>query len=95
MASAAKFEDRAVVDESIDDGRRGHRIGEDLGPLLEGQVSCDGDAPLFVSLRDNLEGQVRCLPFERHVAEFVDEQEIISIERTELSRQRSISFCVE
>lgn len=83
------------MDEAINDCTRGHRIREDLRPLLERKVGGDGDARALVTLRDNLEEQVCRFSFEWYVTEFVDEQKCETIDPPEPTRERSVTFCIE
>jgi hypothetical protein len=80
VALAGECKDSAVMHESVDDGRGGHLIGKDLGPLLERQVRRERDASTFVPLRDELKEQVGRLSFERNIPEFVDEQQVDAVE---------------
>jgi hypothetical protein len=50
VALAGEREDSAMMDEPVDDGGRGHLVGKDLRPLLEGQVRRKRNASSFVSL---------------------------------------------
>ena len=50
---------------------------EDLGPLVEGQVRGDQRRGLLVALREDLEQQLGAGLRQRHVAEFVHDQQIL------------------
>jgi len=49
MALAGECEDRAVMDESVDDGRCGYLVRKDLGPFLKCQVRDKDDVATFVA----------------------------------------------
>ena len=51
-------EDLGVVDEAVDGGGRGGRIGEDGRPLAERQVGRDRETPALVAAADDPEGEI-------------------------------------
>jgi len=59
--------------------RAGQALGsEDAGPLVEGQVRCDDGRAALVALGEHLEEQLGAGLGERHVAEFVDDQQLVA-----------------
>ena len=51
--------------------------GEHAGPLVERQVGGDDGRAAFVALAEHLEQQLGAGLRQRHVAEFVDHQELV------------------
>jgi hypothetical protein len=92
MAGPAELKNASVMDESVDNSGSGHCVGKDLRPLLEGEVRRECDACGFVALRNDLEEQVGGLELERDVAQFVDKQQAIALQRAEFSRERPVAF---
>ncbi len=64
--------DLGMMGEPIDQCRHAARVGEDVGPVAEGEVRRDDDRLVFISPRDDLEEQVRCARVVGEVADFVD-----------------------
>ena len=81
LAVAGELEDATVMNEAVDDGSCSHRVREDVGSVRERKVRRYRDAASLISLRDNLEQQIRGLTFERDVAELVDQNDVVTIER--------------
>ena len=77
-----------MVDEPVDRGGGDHGIAEDLAPLLEAAVAGDDDRAAFIAARDQGEEQVGRLPFERQVADFVDDRSKTPISRARDRLQR-------
>jgi hypothetical protein len=73
-----------VVDKPVDQGGGDHGVAEDLAPLLEAAVAGDDDRAAFVAARDEREEQVGRLPFEWQVADFVDDEQVVALEPTQL-----------
>jgi hypothetical protein len=73
-----------VVDEPVDQGGSDHRVAEDLAPLLEAAVAGDDDRAALVASGDEREEEVGCLSFERQVADFVNDEELVALEPAQL-----------
>jgi hypothetical protein len=80
------------MNKTIDNCRRGHLVGKDLGPFFERQIGSECDAASLVALRDELKEQVGRLAFERDVPELVDEQQVDAIELTIVSFEHRCLF---
>ena len=66
--------------EAIEKGS-GQTLGaEHLGPLIEGQIACDDDRSLLVTLAEHLEEQLGAGLRERDEAQLVDDQQFVSAE---------------
>ena len=65
-------DDVGVVDEPVDHGGGDDFVAEHFAPAAEGLVGGDDEAGALVAAGDELEEQVRCLGFERDVADLVD-----------------------
>ena len=65
-----------LVCESIEHGLAEPCIGEHLGPLREGQVGGDDDGCLLGSFSDNLEEQLSGDLGQRHIAQFIDDDQL-------------------
>lgn len=72
-----------VVDDVVDHGSGHGDIAEALRPLGKRQVGCDDDGAVFVASGDELEKQIRCVGFDRDVAEFVDDQQVVPVKALE------------
>lgn len=92
MAFAAELQDSPVVNEPVYYGARCHRVGEDLRPLLEGQIRRNCYAGPFVASRDDIEQQVRLLTFKWDVPQLVDKEQIEPLEPLELPLQHPIAL---
>ena len=64
-----------MVDEAVDEGGGAGCVGEDGGPLAEGQVGGDDDAPALVAAGDHLEEQVGVAVVIGEVADLVDDEQ--------------------
>jgi len=53
-------------------------VAEDLRPIGEGEVRRDDDRGVFVELADEMEQQLRAGLAERQIAEFVDDDEVVT-----------------
>ena len=66
-----------MVGDAVEQGA-GEPLGaEDLGPFVEGQVAGDQRRGAFVALADGLEEQLGAGLRQRHIAQFVDDQQFI------------------
>ena len=64
-----------MVGEAVEK-RAGEPFGaEDGRPFLERQVGCDDDRAALVTLAEDLEEQLGAGRRERHMAEFIDDQQ--------------------
>ena len=66
---------RAVMGQSVQQGRGQCGVTEDAGPLCKRQVRCDDQGTLFVAVRENLKQQLGALGRERDLADFVDDEQ--------------------
>src|SRR5215472_16389340 len=71
VAVAFEGDDVGVVDEAVDHGGGDGVVAEDFAPAAELLVAGDDQRCAFVAGADELEEQVRCLVFERDVADLV------------------------
>ena len=63
--------------------RAGEPLGaEHRGPLVEWQIARDQSAASFVALAEDLEKQLGPSRRERHIAEFIDDQQLLTGELT-------------
>ncbi|PBC66310.1 DNA invertase Pin-like site-specific DNA recombinase [Streptomyces sp. TLI_235] len=76
--------DLGVVDEPVDHGGGDGLVAEGLSPPSEGLVRGDDHAGSLVSVRDELEEQVRRLRLERDVADLVDHDQRVAAELDQL-----------
>jgi hypothetical protein len=83
VALAFEGDHGGVVHESVDQRGGDHRVAEDLAPGFEPAVAGDHDAAALVAARDQGEEQVRGLAFEREVADFVDDQQLVALDAFE------------
>ena len=79
-ALALRLEDVAAVREAVEGGSREPLAAEDLGPLLEGQVRGHDQALAFIGRAQDVEEQFGPRLPGRHVAEFVEDQEVELLE---------------
>ena len=77
-----------VVDEAVDERGGDHGVAEDLAPGFEASVAGDDDRAAFVAARDEREEQVRGLPFEREVADLVDDEQAVALQPSQLAVER-------
>ena len=78
VAVAVHLEDVDVVGEPVEQ-RAGQPLGgEHAGPLVERQVAGDDGGAALVALAEHLEQQFGAGLGERHVAEFVDDQQLVA-----------------
>lgn len=87
---AAEVDDFGVVDQAVDHGGCDDVVSEDFSPAAEGLVAGDDQAGSFVAAGDELEEQVRCFGFEGDVADFVDDQQGVAAEASELVLQSPV-----
>ena len=77
IALAVQLQDVDVVGQSIEQ-RAGQPFGpEDLGPFVEGQIRGHERRRLLVALGEDLEEQLGAGLRQRHIAELVDDQQIL------------------
>lgn len=76
VAVAVHFENVDVVCQAIEQGAGETFRVEHAGPVFEGQVRSDDRGAALVTLRDHLEQKFGAGLRERHVAEFVYDQEL-------------------
>lgn len=84
VALAFERDDVGVVDEAVDEGGGDHRVAEDFAPGFEAAVAGDDDRAAFVAARDECEEQVRGLAFEGQVADFVDDDQAVTLDAPQL-----------
>src|SRR3954454_18771462 len=84
VALAFEADDVGVVDESVDEGGGDHGVAENLAPGFEAAVAGDDDRALLVAAGDQGEEQVRGLPFEREVADLVDDDQAVAVQAPQL-----------
>src|SRR4029077_18755345 len=78
IAVAVHFEDVDVVCQPIEQ-RAGQPLGpEHAGPFVERQIAGDDGGAALVSLAEDLEVELRAGRRQSHVAEFVDDQQLVS-----------------
>jgi hypothetical protein len=81
-AVAVHLEDMDVMGEAVEK-RAGEPLGTEHGrPLVERQIARDQRAASFVALAEDLEQQLGPSRRERHIAEFVDDQQLVAGELT-------------
>src|SRR5271154_837217 len=77
-AVAVQLKDVNVVSEAIEQ-RAGEALGgEHAGPLVEGQIAGDDDRAALVALAEDLEQQLGASRREGHVAQLVDDQQLVA-----------------
>src|SRR5215831_31126 len=77
IAVAVHFEDMDVVGEPIEQCA-GQSLGpEHAGPFVERQIGGDNDRRALVTLAEDLEQQLRAGCRQRHIAELVDDQQLV------------------
>src|ERR1700722_6457296 len=77
-AFVAGLDDLAVMGQSIEHGGGHFGVAEDLRPIGESEVRRDDDRGVFVELADEMEQQLRAGLAERQIAEFVDDDEVMT-----------------
>jgi hypothetical protein len=81
-AIVVHLEDMDVMREAVEE-RAGEPLGTEHGrPLIERQIARDQRAASLVALAEDLEQQLGPSRRERHIAEFVDDQELLAGELT-------------
>src|ERR1022692_471550 len=81
-AVAVHLEDMDVMREAVEE-RAGEPLGTEHGrPLIERQIARDQRAASLVALAEDLEQQLGPSRRERHIAEFVDDQQLVAGELT-------------
>jgi hypothetical protein len=78
IAVAVHLEDVDVMGEPIEQGARQALGAEHGGPLVERQIAGDDGGATLVALAEHLEQQLGAGWRERHIAELVDDQELIA-----------------
>lgn len=78
--------------QTVDGGRRGHRILEDLLPLAEGQVARQQHAPSFVAFGKQREEDFHLLAALLHVAQVIDDQRVERRQPLDLPGQSQVAF---
>jgi hypothetical protein len=68
----AGVDDVRAVGEAVDDGLGQSGVGEDLGPLAEGQVRRDDQRSALVAFAEDLEDQFGGAVGQREVAQLID-----------------------
>ena len=77
IAVALHVKNLSLIDESVYDGMSNGIVSKDLVELPKRQVgSCNGTKLCIMSGGDHLEEQVAGLGVQRHVAEFVNDQDL-------------------
>ena len=77
-AIVAGLDDVAVVGQPIEHGGRHFGVAEHLRPIGEGQIGGDQERRVLIELADQVEQQLAAGLTERQVAEFVDDNEIVT-----------------
>jgi len=72
------IEDVDVVGQAVEQCPGQSLGGEDAGPFLEREVRGDDGGTAFMSLAECLEQKLGASPGQRHVAEFIDDQQLYS-----------------
>ena len=76
VAFAVQFQDVDVMGQPVEKRAGETLIAEDARPFVERQIGCDDRRAAFVTLAEDLEQQFGAGLRERHVAEFVDDQQL-------------------
>ena len=84
VAVAVHLDDMHVAGEAVQQCSGEPFRPEDLGPLVEGEVSGDQDGATLVALAEDLEDQFRTGGGQRHEAQLVDDEQT---EASQLSLQ--------
>jgi len=74
-----------MVNETVDRGRRGHRVLEYLLPLAERKIARQEHAASFVALGQEREQHFHLLATLLHVADVVDDQGVALCKTTDRS----------
>ena len=77
-AVVAGLDDVAVVCQPIEHGGCHFGIAEHLWPISEGQVGSDQKRRVLIELTDQVEQQLATGLAERQIAEFVDDDQIVT-----------------
>lgn len=78
MTRAGELDQAAVVDDAVDHRRRHLVVPQDRAPLAELNVCGDDQAVPLVAVRHPLEQQPRAVEVQRHVAELVQDDQVVS-----------------
>src|SRR5271167_1403355 len=82
IAVAVHFEDVDVVGQPIEQ-RAGQPLGpEHAGPLVERQIAGDNSGGTLVTLAEDLEQELRASGRQGHIAEFIDDQQLVGRQLT-------------
>src|SRR5271154_7513508 len=74
----AGLDDVAVMGQPVEHGSGHLGVAEDLRPVGKGEVGGDQQGGVFVEFADQVEQQLAAGLAERQVAEFIDDDEIVS-----------------
>src|SRR5215212_10052555 len=74
---AVDADEQAPVDEPVSDGGSGCGIGEELAPVLEGQVGGDDGRTALIPSIEHLVEQIGAARVEGKVAKLVDEEQVV------------------
>lgn len=92
IAIALDLDDHGVVEEAVEECGGDDAIAEDLSPLCEASVACEG---FLVSGVDQLEEQLRSATFERQVSHFVDDEQCRAAQEATAPLEHSFPFRLE
>src|SRR5271155_1137899 len=77
VAVAVHFEDVDVMGQAVEQ-RAGEPFGaEHAGPLVERQIAGDEGGAALVTLAEDLEQELRAGRRQGHIAEFIDDQQLV------------------
>jgi len=69
-------DDVAVLSEAIDEGTQAGGVGEDVAPLLVGEVGGEDDGALLVTATDDPEEKIGCACIAGNVSELIEDEHV-------------------
>ncbi len=89
---AAGFDDVSAIRDPVQQRLAEAGIGDHLGPLGKGQVGGQDDGGLFGSLGDDLKEELGAKLGHRHIADFVDSNQIVAFPARQDAPQLQLLF---
>ena len=92
VACAFNSDDRRVVEEPVEEGRRDDGVSEDVAPFGEASVRCEDHRAFFVSGVYDLEEQARAALRYGQVSDFIDDEQSGPREEADFFGEPALAF---